>query len=139
MVFRKIYYNVYERNDLLCQVQRQSLDSRTKLIGYFQLFHLKVCVNMDLSNINSKSFILGAAVSGAIFASILALRCFGKCGGDKAFSTADQPLRFATAKANNLTRMLDIDAVYEPSYARGKVVLVTGKLHFFLLSFSLSP
>eukprot|EP01032_Pedospumella_encystans_P009907 gene9907-11622_t len=81
---------------------------------------------MDLSNINSKSFILGAAMSGAIFASILALRCFSKCGGDKAFSTPDQPLRFATAKANNLTRMLDIDAVYDPSYARGKVVLVTG-------------
>lgn len=83
---------------------------------------------MDFSNINTKSFILGAAVSGAIFASILAFQSFQKGNSpEQMYSTPDQPLRFANAKANNLTRMLDIDAVYEPSYVKGKVVLVTGK------------
>lgn len=92
---------------------------------------------MDFSNINTKSFVLGAAVSGAIFASILAFQSVQKGNVDeKPYSTPDQPLRFATAKANNLTRMLDIDAVYEPSYVKGKVVLVTGKFYWYDRSLS---
>lgn len=42
------------------------------------------------------------------------------------YSIADQPLRFARDKAANNTRVLNIDAVYNPTYARGLTVLVTG-------------
>jgi hypothetical protein len=52
--------------------------------------------------------------------------CHTKCC--KKYSTPDQPLRFATAKANNNQRMLNIHSVYAPEYVRGKVVVVTGKI-----------
>lgn len=42
------------------------------------------------------------------------------------YSLADQPARFAKGKAENNKRMLDIDSMYNPSFLRGKKVLVTG-------------
>lgn len=44
----------------------------------------------------------------------------------KDYTIADQPARFAKAKAENNPRVLDIDSVYDPTYLRGKTVLVTG-------------
>jgi hypothetical protein len=52
------------------------------------------------------------------------------------YTTPNQPLRFAKAKAANNTRVLNIDAVYNPSYVKGKTILVTGinrHLIFFYL------
>lgn len=43
------------------------------------------------------------------------------------FSTADQPQRFASAKAAHDVRVMNIDAVYDPQYVAGKTVLVTGE------------
>lgn len=66
---------------------------------------------------------------GAIFATACAFRCCNKkssCDGNK-YSIPNQPLRFAQAKANGNTRMLDIDQHYKPEHVRGKVVVVTGK------------
>jgi hypothetical protein len=79
---------------------------------------------MDLSNVNTKSFILGGVVVGLIATAAFSM-CHTKCC--KKYSTPDQPLRFATAKANNNQRMLNIQSVYAPEYVRGKVVVVTGK------------
>ena len=42
------------------------------------------------------------------------------------YTIADQPLRFANGKKENNTRMLDIDAIYDGSFLKGKRVLVTG-------------
>lgn len=42
------------------------------------------------------------------------------------FSIPDQPARFAQAKKENNKRVLDIDSVYDPSFIKGKVALVTG-------------
>jgi len=42
------------------------------------------------------------------------------------YSIADQPQRFANAKAHNDERVLNIDKFYQPSYLEGKTVLVTG-------------
>eukprot|EP00798_Chlamydomonas_sp_ICE-L_P007846 gene7846-1051_t len=42
------------------------------------------------------------------------------------YSMPDQPARFAKAKAEDNKRFLDIDSVYEPSFIKDKVVLVTG-------------
>ena len=42
------------------------------------------------------------------------------------YTIADQPLRFANGKKENNTRMLDIDAVYDGSFLKGKRILVTG-------------
>lgn len=42
------------------------------------------------------------------------------------YSLADQPARFAKAKAENNERMLNIDKFFNPSYLKGKTVLVTG-------------
>lgn len=42
------------------------------------------------------------------------------------YSIPDQPKRVANAKANNNERFLNIDSVYDPSFLKNKVVLVTG-------------
>eukprot|EP00192_Tetraselmis_astigmatica_P013389 CAMPEP_0117651912 /NCGR_PEP_ID=MMETSP0804-20121206/2346_1 /TAXON_ID=1074897 /ORGANISM="Tetraselmis astigmatica, Strain CCMP880" /LENGTH=330 /DNA_ID=CAMNT_0005457923 /DNA_START=138 /DNA_END=1130 /DNA_ORIENTATION=+ len=42
------------------------------------------------------------------------------------YTMADQVARFAKAKEENNTRVLDIDSVYDPSYLKGKRVLITG-------------
>ncbi len=42
------------------------------------------------------------------------------------YSLADQPKRFAQAKANNNQRVLDIESVYQPGFLKDKCVLVTG-------------
>jgi NAD(P)-dependent dehydrogenase (short-subunit alcohol dehydrogenase family) len=42
------------------------------------------------------------------------------------YSIPDQPERFAIGKAENNQRMLNIESVYDPSYLKNKVVLVTG-------------
>ena len=39
---------------------------------------------------------------------------------------ADQPARFAKAKADNNTRYLDIDSVYDSAFLKGKRVAITG-------------
>ena len=44
----------------------------------------------------------------------------------KKYSIADQPLRFANDKKANNVRVMNIDALYNPSFLRGKCVLVTG-------------
>lgn len=61
---------------------------------------------------------------------------------DGEYSIPNQPQRFARAKAANDIRVLDIDAVYNPSYARGRTVLITGRkllqTFFVLMQFSRS-
>jgi short-subunit dehydrogenase len=42
------------------------------------------------------------------------------------YSIPDQPKRFALAKAENNKRVLDISSFYDPSFVKGKNVLVTG-------------
>eukprot|EP00798_Chlamydomonas_sp_ICE-L_P017390 gene17390-23692_t len=42
------------------------------------------------------------------------------------YSTPDQQARFAAAKKENNPRVLDIEAVYDPSGVKGKTVMVTG-------------
>jgi hypothetical protein len=42
------------------------------------------------------------------------------------YSMPDQPARFAKGKADGNKRMLDIDSMYNPSFLKGKKVLVTG-------------
>lgn len=86
-------------------------------------------VTMDLSNINTKSFIFGGVVVGLIAATAFSMYHTRCC---KKYSTPDQPLRFATAKANKNKRMLNIQSVYAPEYVRGKVVVVTGKAFLLL-------
>jgi NAD(P)-dependent dehydrogenase (short-subunit alcohol dehydrogenase family) len=44
----------------------------------------------------------------------------------KGYSIANQKQRNALAKAENKIRVLDIDSIYDPSYVKGKNVLVTG-------------
>jgi len=46
--------------------------------------------------------------------------------GDEAQSNPDQPARFAQHKADGVVRVMDIDAVFEPSSYSGRRVLVTG-------------
>lgn len=48
---------------------------------------------------------------------------------ERGYSIADQPQRHAKALTDHNIRKLDIDSVYNPSYAKGKIVLVTGKLY----------
>ena len=45
---------------------------------------------------------------------------------DDPYTIPDQPARFAKAKAENNKRVLDIDSLYDPSFLKGKVALVTG-------------
>jgi hypothetical protein len=54
---------------------------------------------------------------------------------DTGYSLPDQPQRFANAKKANCTRVMDIDALYNPSFVRGKNVLVTGKILAFNIFF----
>jgi len=42
------------------------------------------------------------------------------------YSLPDQPARFAQGKKEGNKRMLDIDSLYDPSFIKGKVTLVTG-------------
>ncbi len=46
------------------------------------------------------------------------------------YSIADQPQRFANDKKANNVRVMNIDAIYNPSFVRGKTVLVTGWFSF---------
>lgn len=46
---------------------------------------------------------------------------------ERGYSIADQPQRHAKALAEHNARKLDINSVYNPSYAKGKIVLITGK------------
>lgn len=82
---------------------------------------------MDISNINTKSFLLGGVVAGALLATALAIKSCSKSYDEKKYSIPDQPLRFAQAIANNNARMLDIESLYQSTYVQGKVVLVTGR------------
>ena len=51
--------------------------------------------------------------------------CSPKYASEK-YSIPDQPKRFAQAKTENNQRMLNIDSIYDPSFLKGKVALVTG-------------
>ena len=42
------------------------------------------------------------------------------------YSVADQPMRYAKALSEKDERVLNIDKVYDPSFVKGKTVLVTG-------------
>ena len=44
----------------------------------------------------------------------------------KGYSIPDQPARFAQAKSSQNARFLDIESLYDPTYLKGKTVLVTG-------------
>lgn len=75
--------------------------------------------------ISAMLFCMSASVTLAL-RSIPKKPTVAKLFSSKKYSTPDQPLRFATAKAENNARMLDIDSVYNPSFLKGKSVLVTG-------------
>lgn len=45
---------------------------------------------------------------------------------DRRYTIADQPARFARAKAEKNERYLNIESVYDPSYINGKRVAITG-------------
>ena len=45
---------------------------------------------------------------------------------EEGLSTADQVARFASHKANNVARALDIDSVYDGAFLKNTRVLVTG-------------
>jgi len=49
-----------------------------------------------------------------------------EAAADRVFTIADQPERYARAKAENNQRYLDISTVYDGSYLKGKRVMVTG-------------
>lgn len=49
-----------------------------------------------------------------------------KLSAEARYSIPDQPQRFANAKKDNNRRYLDITTVYDPSFIKGKTVLVTG-------------
>ena len=55
------------------------------------------------------------------------VRAFGTmASGSGEFTIADQPARFAAAKASGNKRVLDIESVYDPGLLKGQRVLVTG-------------
>jgi NAD(P)-dependent dehydrogenase (short-subunit alcohol dehydrogenase family) len=70
-------------------------------------------------------FVLMVLVAGATAVKLVSLTRRGRVTMSS-YSIPDQPKRFALAKAEKNTRMLDIDAVYKPEFVRGKTVLVTG-------------
>jgi len=45
---------------------------------------------------------------------------------ERDYSLADQPQRHSKALVEHNKRVLDIISFYDPSYAKGKVVLITG-------------
>jgi hypothetical protein len=77
---------------------------------------------MNSSSVDIKSFILGGTIVGTL---ALGLRLIFR-KEDNRYSIPNQPERFALAKQQQNTRVLNIDGIYDPSYVRGKVVLVTG-------------
>lgn len=76
------------------------------------------------SSIVTHSLAALAGASAVIFA--YSLMDAKKSDDHTEYSLADQQQRFANAKAAKLTRMLNIDALYNPSYVRGKTIIVTG-------------
>ena len=52
--------------------------------------------------------------------------CSGYYPVPTTYSMPDQPARFAQAKKEGNKRMLDIDSFYDPSYVKGKTVVITG-------------
>lgn len=71
---------------------------------------------------------LGLALGG-VFLGILIGRCMTRRSAEDEedeFSIPDQPARYAAAVKRQNMRVLDIDLMYDASYARNKIVLVTG-------------
>lgn len=70
---------------------------------------------------------LGGLVLGVALSYLLG---FGGSDDEESnkFSIANQPERHALALKNNNMRVIDIDLCYDPSYAKGKTVLITGKM-----------
>lgn len=52
------------------------------------------------------------------------------------YSTADQSQRHATAREKNVVRVMNIDAIYDPSFVMGKTVLITGNSFGISLNFN---
>ena len=52
--------------------------------------------------------------------------CSGYYPVPTTYSMPDQPARFAQAKKEGNKRMLDVDSFYDPSYVKGKTVVITG-------------
>lgn len=80
----------------------------------------------NTANIVTHSLALLAGLSAGVLAYTLINS--KKKEDNSEYTIADQPLRFARDKAANNVRVMNIDAVYNPTYARGKTVLVTGEL-----------
>lgn len=89
---------------------------------------------------NSSTVITHAlALLAGVSAGVLAYSIINKSrksDEDSEYTIANQPQRFANAKASKNTRVLNIDAVYNPSFVRGKTILVTGNKN--LLNYSIS-
>ncbi len=87
------------------------------------------------ANINSAQFVSHSlAILVGLSAGLLAYSFVNRSSAsanDQEYTIADQPLRFARGKASNNTRMMNIDAIYNPTYARGLTVLVTGMVFAF--------
>jgi hypothetical protein len=56
-----------------------------------------------------------------------ALNAVGSSSDSVKYSLPDQPQRFANDKKANNIRVMNIDAIYDPSFVVGKNVLVTGE------------
>lgn len=78
----------------------------------------------NTANIVTHSLALLAGLSAGVLAYTLINS--KKKEDNSEYTIPDQPLRFARDKAANNVRVMNIDAVYNPTYARGKTVLVTG-------------
>lgn len=83
-------------------------------------------MSANTAHIISHSLALLAGLSAGILAYSL-INSKPADSKDGEYTIPNQPQRFARAKAANDPRVMNIDAVYDPSYARGLTVLITGK------------
>lgn len=79
---------------------------------------------MNLSNTDRKSFLLGVGVSGAILASILAVRYVTKKSQNESFSAAKR------APHSDQKQVCDSNVARNASHVQGKVILVIGNCLF---------
>jgi len=61
------------------------------------------------------------------FAGIMAgMKLLSRLGVRRKYTIANQPARFARAKAEGNKRYIDLESIYDPAFIKGKTVLVTG-------------
>ena len=61
------------------------------------------------------------------FAGIVAgTKLLTRLGVRRKYTIANQPARFARAKAESNKRYIDLESMYDPTFIKGKTVLVTG-------------